>query len=258
MAFIEFLDETMRDGQQSLWGMRMRAGMALPVSPVIDRTGFRVIDLAGSSMMEVLIRHCQENPWEGLDLLVESMPRTPIRGGMRSNASVTFGVTPDSLMDAWMRQLNRHGCRSFWIYDVLYNFDKIYRLAKVAKEFGSEVAGAIMYTMSPVHSDDYFAAKAGKLAACADIDTILLYDTAGVLEKERLLTLLPAIRRQARGKPIEFHSNNLLGQSAKAYIDAIELGVSVLHTASRPMANGPSVPSTEIMTRNVVLKGHTH
>jgi oxaloacetate decarboxylase alpha subunit len=236
----------------------MQACMALPAAPILGRTGFRVVDLTGSSHFEVLIRHCRENPWDMLDLLVAAMPDTRIRSGMRANASVTFGVTPDSLMDAWMRQLNRHGCRSFWIYDVLYNFDKIYRLAKVAKEFGSEVAGAIMYTMSPVHSDDYFADKAGKLAACADIDTILLYDTAGVLEKERLLTLLPAIRRQARGKPIEFHSNNLLGQSAKAYIDAIELGVSILHTASRPMANGPSVPSTEIMVHNIEMLGHSH
>jgi oxaloacetate decarboxylase (Na+ extruding) subunit alpha len=258
MAHVEFLDETMRDGQQSLWGMRMQAGMALPVSPLIDRTGFRVIDLAGSSMMEVLIRHCRENPWEGLDLLVQSMPRTPIRGGMRSNASVTFGVTPDALMDAWMRQLNRHGIRSFWIYDVLFNIDKTHRLAKVAKEFGSEVAGAVMYTLSPVHTDEYYADKADKLSASPYIDTLLLYDTAGTLDKERLTTLLPAIVAKARGKKIEFHSNNILGMSAKAYLDSIELGVSVLHTASRPMANGPSVPSTEIMVKNIELKGHTH
>jgi oxaloacetate decarboxylase alpha subunit len=258
MAHVEFLDETMRDGQQSLWGMRMQAGMALPVSPLIDRTGFCVIDLAGSSMMEVLIRHCRENPWEGLDLLVQSMPRTPIRGGMRSNASVTFGVTPDALMDAWMRQLNRHGLRSFWIYDVLFNIDKTHRLAKVAKEFGSEVAGAVMYTLSPVHTDEYYADKADKLSASPDIDTILLYDTAGTLDKERLTTLVPAIVAKARGKKIEFHSNNILGMSAKAYLDSIELGVSVLHTASRPMANGPSVPSTEIMVKNIELKGHTH
>lgn len=258
MAHVEFLDETMRDGQQSLWGMRMRAGMALPVSPLIDRTGFRVIDLAGSSMMEVLIRHCQENPWEALDLLVQSMPRTPIRGGMRSNASVTFGVTPDSLMDAWMRQLNRHGVRSFWIYDVLFNIDKTHRLAKVAKEFGSEVAGAIMYTLSPVHTDAYYADKANKLSASPDIDTLLLYDTAGTLDGERLKTLLPAIVAEAQGKKIEFHSNNILGMSAKAYLDAIELGVSIIHTASRPMANGPSVPSTEVMVKNIELKGHTH
>jgi oxaloacetate decarboxylase alpha subunit len=258
VAHVEFLDETLRDGQQSLWGMRMQAGMALPVSPIIDRTGFRVIDLAGSSMMEVLIRHCRENPWEGLDLLVQSMPRTPIRGGMRSNASVTFGVTPDALMDAWMRQLNRHGVRSFWIYDVLFNIDKTHRLAKVAKEFGSEVAGAVMYTLSPVHTDAYYADKVDKLSASPDIDTILLYDTAGTLDKERLTTLVPAIIAKARGKKIEFHSNNILGMSAKAYMDAIDLGVTIIHTASRPMANGPSVPSTEIMVKNIELKGHTH
>ena len=258
MAHIEFLDETLRDGQQSLWGMRMQAGHALPVASLIDRTGYRVIDLTGSSMFECLIKYCRENPWEGLDLLTAAMPRTKIRAGMRSNASVTFSVTPDALMDAWMRQLNVHGCRSFWIYDVLFNIDKMHRLAKVAKEFGSEVAGSIMFTLSPVHTDEYYADKADKLSICPDIDTLLLYDTAGVLEKERLKTLLPAIKAKARGKPIEFHSNNLLGQSAKAYLDAIELGVSIIHTAVRPMANGPSVPSVEVMARNVELMGHTH
>ena len=258
MAHIEFLDTTMRDGQQSLWGMEMRCGMALPIAPTIDRTGFRVIDLTGSSMFEVLIRVNHENPWEGLDLLTQAMPRTPIRAGMRSNASVTFGVTPDALMDVWMRQLNEHGCRSFWIYDVLFNIDKMHRLAKVAKEYGSEVAGSIMFTSSPVHTDDYYADKADRLAACPDIDTLLLYDTAGVLERERMKTLVPAIVAKARGKPVEFHSNNILGMSGKAYCDIVEFGVTILHTATRPMANGPAVPSTEIMTRNMTLLGHSH
>lgn len=258
MAHIEFLDETIRDGQQSLWGMRMQAGMALPVTPILDRTGFRVIDLVGSSMFEVLIKNCKEDPWAGLDLLVESMPNTPIRGGMRSNAAVSFGTTPDALMDAWMRQLNRHGVRSFWIYDVLFNIDKMHRLAKVAKEFGSEVAGTVLYTLSPVHTDAYYADVTQRLAASPDIDTILLYDTAGTLDKERLTTLVPTIIKNANGKPVEFHSNNILGMSAKAYLDAIELGISIIHTASRPMANGPSVPSTEIMVKNIELKGHTH
>ncbi|MDT0618700.1 hypothetical protein RM531_09440 [Salinisphaera sp. P385] len=258
MAHIDFLDCTFRDGQQSLWGMRMQAGMALPISPIQDQAGFRVIDLTGSSMFEVLIKYCRENPWEGLDLLVDSMPNTPIRGGMRANASVTFGVTPDALMDAWMRQLNVHGCRSFWIYDVLFNIDKMHRLAGVAKEFGSEVAGSIMFTMSPVHTDEYYADKADKLSACDDIDTILLYDTAGVLERGRMETLIPAIKANARGKPIEFHSNNILGMSARAYIDAIDLGVDIIHTASKPLANGASVPSTEIMVKNVEQLGHTH
>lgn len=258
MAHVEFVDETMRDGQQSLWGMRMRAGMALPVAPVLDRTGFKVIDLTGSSMFEVLIRVARENPWEGLDLLVAAMPRTLVRGGMRSNCAVSFGVTPDALMDAWMRQLNRHGCRSFWIYDVLYNIDKMHRLAKVAKEFGAQVAGTVMYFQSPVHTIEYFVDKVRQIAASPDVDTILLYDTAGVLDRDRIAKLVPALKKAAGRKRIEFHANNILGRSAKNYCDAIEFGVDIIHTASRPLANSSSVPSTEIMVHNVELLGHTH
>ena len=39
MSSIEFVDQTLRDGQQSLWGMRMRAGHALPAAAAIDRVG---------------------------------------------------------------------------------------------------------------------------------------------------------------------------------------------------------------------------
>ena len=113
------------------------------------------------------------------------MPRTPKRAGMRSNAAVTFSITPDALMEAWMRQLNAHGLRSFWVYDVLFNIDKMLNLARVAKECRSTCAGALMFTLSPVHTDEYYADKAKKLARSDDIDSILIYDTAGVLEKER-------------------------------------------------------------------------
>lgn len=259
MAHIDFLDETMRDGQQSLWGLRMRAGMALPVSPLLDKTGFKTIDLTGGGMLDVLTRYCQENYWEGLDLLVESMPNTPLRAGLRANANVTFAITPPALMDLWVQRLCAHGIRSFWIYDVLFGMDNMLRLAKVAKEAnGASVAGAIMFALSPVHTDEFFVSNAKKLADSPHVDSILLYDTAGVLEKERIQQLVPALVQAAGGKPIEFHSNNLLGMSAKAYLDAIDCGVSVVHTASSPMANGPSVPSTEIMAKNVFLRGHTH
>jgi oxaloacetate decarboxylase alpha subunit len=258
MAHIELLDQTLRDGPQSLWGMKMQAGMALPVAPNLDRAGFHVIDLVGSSMFEVLVRYCQEDPWEGLDLLLAAMPRTPVRGGMRSNAAVSFSVSPDALMDMWMRQLNRHGCRSFWIFDLLYNVDKMHRLAGIAKQFGSEVAATVMYSESPVHTDEYFVDITKQLVASDDVDTILFYDPSGVLDVTRLRTVLPAVVQAAGGKPVEFHSNNLLGISGAAYIESIEHGVSILHTATRPMANGNSVPSTEIMAHNLEILGHTH
>jgi oxaloacetate decarboxylase alpha subunit len=258
MPHVELLDATLRDGQQSLWGMRMQAGMALPVADELDRTGFRVIDAAASSFMEVLVKYCRENPWEGLDLLRGAIRRTPMRGGLRGNAAVSFGVTPDALMDLWMRRLNEHGIRSFWIYDVLYGVDNFARLARVAKEYGSEVLGTVFFSQSPVHTDDHLAGKAAEIAAVPEIDGILFYDTAGMLDVERLRVLLPRIIEAADGKPVEFHSNNLMGTSGLAYVEAVKLGVRILHTASRPMANGPSVPSTESVVRNLELIGCTH
>jgi len=258
MDRVELLDTTLRDGQQSLWGMRMQAGMALPVADLLDRTGFAVIDAAASSFMEVLVKYCREDPWEGLDLIRGAIRRTPLRGGMRGNACVSFGVTPDALMDLWMRRLNEHGVRSFWLYDVLYGVQNMARLARIAKEYGSEVVGTVFFSISPVHTDDYLAGKTAEIAAVPEIDAILFYDTAGVLDVDRLRTVLPRIIAAAGGKPVEFHSNNLMGTSGLAYVEAVRLGVRILHTACRSMANGASVPSTESVTRNLRLQGYEH
>lgn len=258
MPRVEILDSTLRDGQQSLWGMRMQAGMALPVADLLDRTGFSVIDFAGSSHMEVLLKYKRENPWEGLDLVRAAIQRTPMRGGMRANACISFGVSPDALMDLWMRRLNEHGVRSFWLYDVLYGVENFARLARIAKEYGSEVVGTVFYTVSPVHTDEYLAARAAEIAAVPEVDGVLFYDTAGVLEAERLRALLPKIVAAAAPKPVEIHANNLMGTSGLAYVEAVKHGVAVLHTAARSMANGPSVPSTESVVRNLELMGVEH
>jgi oxaloacetate decarboxylase alpha subunit len=255
---IEILDTTLRDGHQSLWGMRMQAGMALPVAGDIDRTGYSVVDYAGSSMMEVMVKYCREDPWAGLDLLRRAIHRTPMRGGMRANACISFGVSPDALMDLWMRRLCEHGVRSFWIYDVLYGIDNFARLARVAKEYGSEVVGTVFYTESPVHTDEYLAAKAASLAAIPEIDGILFYDTAGVLHVDRLRELVPKIVAAAAPKYVEIHANNLMGMSGLTYVEAVRQGVTVLHTATRSMANGPSTPSVQSVVRNLELMGYTH
>lgn len=258
MPHVELLDVTLRDGQQSLWGMRMQAGMALPVADILDRTGFKVVDMAASSFMEVLVKYCRENPWEGLDLLRAAIHRTPTRGGMRGNACISFGVSPDALMDLWMRRLNEHGVRSFWIYDVLYGIDNFARLARIAKEYGSEVVGTVFYTISPVHTDEYLAHQAEQIAAVPEIDGVLFYDTAGVLDVDRLRTLVPKIVAAAATKPVEIHANNLMGTSGLTYMEAVKHGIGVLHTATRSMANGPSVPSTESVVRNLEMMGCTH
>ncbi len=91
MARIEIVDQTLRDGQQSYWGMRMRAGQILPVAEAIDGAGYRVVDLTGSSIFEVMVRFRQENPWKGLDAIRAALPRSTLRAGTRTNGIVGRG-----------------------------------------------------------------------------------------------------------------------------------------------------------------------
>ena len=53
---IDFVDQTLRDGQQSLWGIRMRAFEAANALDPLAKTGFKTIDLTGPGMFTVLTR----------------------------------------------------------------------------------------------------------------------------------------------------------------------------------------------------------
>ncbi len=133
MARIDIIDQTLRDGQQSYWGMRMKAGEMLPVADAIDRAGYRTVDLTGSSMFEVLVRFRQENPWMGLDAVRAALPDCKLRAGTRTNGVVGMGVTPDSVIELWIRTLAAHGIQSLWIFDCLHDVDNMLRVAKIAK-----------------------------------------------------------------------------------------------------------------------------
>ena len=139
MAEIDIIDQTLRDGQQSLWGMRMKVAHLADVADDIEHAGYRVVDLTGSSIFECMMRYNREDPWDGLDVWRSWLPTSRLRSGSRSNCIAKFGLTPDSLMELWIRTLAKHGIDSFWIYDCLYNMDAMERLCRVVADVGCEV-----------------------------------------------------------------------------------------------------------------------
>ncbi|WP_282581942.1 carboxyltransferase [Rhodococcus sp. HM1] len=251
---IDIVDQTLRDGPQSWWGMRLRKDMGLPMATDLDRTGFHTIDLVGSSIFEVLVRHCKEDPWDQLISLSKAMPRTTVRAGTRSNGIVTFGLTADSVMDLWVQRLCAHGIGSFWIYDGLFNMDKIGRLVKTVQAEGAQAIPCILYADTPYHTDEYYAARTRELVATG-ADGIELEDAAGLLTPDRTRSLVAAIKGAAGDLPVEihFHSNNAM--APVNYLEGVLAGADRVHTASRPLAAGVSLPSTENTVANLRYAG---
>ena len=255
---IEFVDQTLRDGQQSLWGLRMRAYQAADALPHIDRTGFRVVDLTGVGMFTVLLREFKDDPWASTDFLVRNLPNSTIRAGMRTTAVAGFAQAPDAIVDLWVQTLIKHGITSHWLYDCLFDMPAMQRLAGVVHAAGGQAVPAVMYGLTGVHDDAFFADKAREMASWPGVETIYVEDAPGVLTPERARTLLPAIRAATGSVPLELHCHNTTGLAQHNYIEGMRAGFSILHTASRPMANGPSLPSTEGMIPILDDLGHCH
>ncbi len=257
MAEIDIIDQTLRDGQQSLWGMRMKVAHLAGIAEDIDQAGYRVVDLTGSSIFECMMRYNHEDPWAGLDISRTWLPNSRLRSGCRSNCIAKFGLTPDSLMELWIRTLAKHGIDSVWVYDCLYNMDAMQRLSRIVHDAGCEVAASIMYGISPVHTDEWFAERVRQFAGWGITDAIYVEDAAGIMRPERARTLLPALVEAANGIPVEFQCHNTVGVAGMNYLIAADAGVTALHTAPGPMANGPSLPSTEQTVENLRWSGHS-
>lgn len=255
---IDFVDQTLRDGQQSHWGMRMRAYEAAEALPHIARTGFRVVDLTGAGMFTVLLREYADDPWATTDFLVHGLAGNELRSGLRTISVIGFAHTPECIIDLWAQTLIKHGVTSFWLYDCLFDLPTMRRLSEVITAAGGTAVPAIMYGLTSVHDDAFFADRAKEMASWPGTQSIYVEDAAGVLKPERAATLLPAIRAATGQIPLELHCHATTGLAPHNYIEGIKAGFTWLHTASRPMANGVSLPATENMTAIVEAMGHTH
>jgi oxaloacetate decarboxylase alpha subunit len=258
VARIEFIDQTLRDGQQSLWGMRLRAYQATPALPHLNATGFRAVDTTGGGPFIVLVREFRDDPWATLDHITSGLSNTGVRAGLRTLAIGGFGFTADAMIDLWIRLLGKHGVQSLWLFDCLYDMPLMRAKAQVILDAGLDVVPAIMYGLTDLHTDEFFAERAREMASWPGVKTIYVEDAAGVLTPERAATLLPALQGASGDVRLELHVHNTTGLATSVYLEGLKAGIDIFHTCSLPMANGPSLPSTEAMVEVVELSGHSH
>lgn len=251
MSQVAFVDTTLRDAHQSLWNGQMTTAMMLPIAPVIDQVGFEALDFMALISMDWCVRNQRENPWERVRLMSQAMPNTPlIVGGVLRN----FGSVPDSVTEFWAKKISEAGAGRLRINDPYHDIEQITKAIKWSKDAGMITMVALIYSYSPVHTDEYYARKARQIAD-AGAERIFIKDVDGLLTPERVRTLVPAVMKETGGIPMELHGHCTTGLAPVYYMDALELGVDTLHTAVAPLANGASQPSADFILRNVKSLG---
>ena len=244
MNELRFNEETFRDGQQSLWANRMRTASMLPIAPVMDEAGFDSINIMSGSAFESCVLYLNEDPWERLHLLCQLLPNTDIQVLIRGRSAFGWRRFPDDAIELLITCLKNTGVQGIVVFDGLNDISNIKWHMQVAKKIGLQIHPALVFSESPVHTDEYYASKARE---CVNLgmDNVNLADASGLLSPVRIRTLMPAIRK-AIGDKAEFGfvSHDGTGLATENYIEAMRVGIDNLSTASLPLSYGNSIPST--------------
>jgi oxaloacetate decarboxylase alpha subunit len=257
---IEFVDTTTRDGNQSLWGA---TGLTTPdilaIAPTMDRVGYHALDFTSSTHMAVSVRFHREDPWERLRRISEAMPNTPLNFITTGMRFISWVPCDEELMDFSFRLVVRNGIRRFQIADPSNHPERLKRLARMAHEAGvEEVVIGLTYSISEVHTHQYYAEHAAALADCPDMDRLYLKDPGGLLTVDAVRELAPHFVAAAGERTVELHSHCTIGLAPLVYVEGVRAGFEVVHTASGPLSRGTSQPELFSTVRNLEVSGFSH
>jgi oxaloacetate decarboxylase (Na+ extruding) subunit alpha len=257
---IAFVDTSIRDGNQCLWSATgLTTPDVLAIAPAMDRVGYHALDFTSSTHMAVSVRFHQEDPWERLRLVAAAMPNTPlsmITTGMRFISWVP--ADPDVIALSF-RLAARNGIRRLQIADPSNDPDRLKRLAAMARAQGiAEVVIGLTYSISDVHTHQYYAQRAAALADCEEMDRLYLKDPGGLLTPDAVRELAPHFIAAAGDRIVELHSHCTIGLAPLVYAEGVAAGFQVVHTACGPLARGSSQPEVASTARNLEALGHRH
>ena len=253
MEEVHFVDTTIRDGHQSLWAERMATGMMLPIAKNLDDAGFLAIEILSGSHIKKAVRELHEDPWERISRVAKLVPKTPLR--LIAGRVNTFGFDPPCMYELFISRMAANGVRQARISEPWNDLPGWKYRTEVARRFGMEPIINLIYSVSPVHSDEYYAERCRQAVTLSPY-RICLKDPGGLLTPERVRTLGPVVLANAKGIPVELHSHCTTGLGPLVALEAVRLGIRIVNTGVPPLADGPALPSIFNVAHNLRALGY--
>jgi len=253
MDGIKFVDTTIRDGHQSLWAENMTTGMMLPVAERLEQAGFDAIELISSSHLKKCVRELKEDPWARVRLMSQRITRTPLR--LNAGRFSAFDITPKSMYRLFMERMAANGIREARISEEWNELEGWKWKTQVSRDVGINPVINLIYSVSPKHTDEYYAQRT-RDAASLKVNRLCLKDPGGLLTPERVKTLVPIIFQNASDIPVELHTHCTTGLGPLCCLEAVKLGIRIVNTALPPLADGSSNPSLFNVAKNLRALGY--
>lgn len=238
-------DTILRDAHQSQAATRMRIEDMLPVLEKLDAVGYWSLECWGGATFDACMRFLDEDPWERLRILKKHMPNTKLQMLLRGQNILGYKHYADDVVDMFVKKSIENGIDVIRIFDALNDTRNMEQAMKSCKKYGGICEAAMSYTVSPVHSEEYFVEMAKTLEKMG-ADVICIKDMANLLLPYKAYSLIKKLKESV-SVPIHLHTHNTTGTGDMTYLMAAQAGVDIVDCALSPFANGTSNPSTEAL-----------
>ncbi len=243
---VHFTDVTLRDGQQSLLATRVRTEDLLPAAEKLDKAGFWSLEVWGGATFDVCLRYLKEDPWERLRKFKEAAPNTKLEMLLRGQNVVGYRHYADDVVEAFVEKSAENGIDVFRIFDALNDVRNMETAIKTAKKVGKIVKGVLSYTISPVHTIEYFVNVAKQLKDLG-VDIISIKDQAGILSPKIAYDLIVALKEEVK-LPVHLHAQTTAAMAEMTYLKAVEAGVDIIDTDVSTWSWLTAHPAVETIT----------
>lgn len=242
---IQMTETVLRDGHQSLMATRMSTSDMLPIIEEMDQVGYEALECWGGATYDAAIRYLKEDPWERLREIKKRAKHTKLQMLLRGQNLIGYRHYADDVVETFVAKAAEAGIDVFRIFDALNDVRNLETSVKAVKKAGKHAQLAICYTISPVHTMEYFQDLALKLVDMG-ADSICIKDMAGIMTPKVVKELVTNLKK-VTNLPLNIHTHATSGTAEMTYLAAAEAGADIIDCAISPFSGGTSQPASETL-----------
>ena len=258
---ISFMDKSLRDGFQSVFGARALTDDFIPAVESAVHAGIEHLEAGGGARFQSLFMYCGESAFDMMDRFRKAAgPGASLQTLARGINVVALSAQPRDMIDLHARMFKKHGMTHIRNFDALNDVRNLVYSGQCIHNAGlhHQVVIAMMELppgCSGAHDAEfYLKTLRGILDSGLPYDSICFKDASGTSNPKKVYDTVKAARKLLGDGPVIWmHTHETAGVGAMQYKAAIEAGCDGIDVARSPLSGGTCQP--DLITMWHALKG---
>ncbi|MEJ2155919.1 MAG: biotin/lipoyl-binding protein [Desulfobacteraceae bacterium] len=250
MKKIQFMDTSLRDGFQSVFGARALTDDFLPAVEAARDAGISYMEAGGGARFQALFMYCGESAFDMMDRFRQAAgPDAALQTLARGINVVALSAQPKDMIDLHARMFKKHGITHIRNFDALNDVRNLTYSGECIKKAGlhHQVVVSMMELppgCSGAHDPEFYLKTLRDiLDSGLPFDSVCFKDASGTSNPQKVYDTIKAAR-QLLGEEatIWAHTHETAGVGITQYKAAVEAGCDGVCLARSPLSGGTCQP----------------